>query len=104
MAPVPDMTDEQRRESLHRAMEARTERARLKAEVKAGRVTLAEALAMADESPVVGRMRVRDLLRSLPGWGRGRADRWMKANHIPEGRRVRGLGSRQRAALLEAGE
>ena len=44
-------------------------------------------------------MRVIDLLQSMPGLGKVRARQVMERLRIAESRRVRGLGSKQVAAL-----
>lgn len=97
-AALPERTREQRMEALAEAMAARTMRASVKRRMKRGEVELAAALDM----PVVRRMRVRDLIASLPGCGKARAAKVMAALGIPENRRVGGLGPRQREALLGA--
>lgn len=76
----------------------RSRRAALKRAVKTGDVTLAEALESDD--PASARMRVSELLASLPGMGRVGASQAMARLGIAPGRRVGGLGPRQREALL----
>ena len=48
---------------------------------------------------VIGKMRVVELLQSVPGLGRVRARQTMERLGIAESRRVRGLGVNQVAAL-----
>ena len=48
---------------------------------------------------VIGKMRVVDLLQSMPGLGKVRARQMMERLGIAESRRVRGLGVNQVAAL-----
>ena len=48
---------------------------------------------------VIGKMRVFDLLQSMPGLGKVRAKQLMEQLGIAESRRVRGLGANQVAAL-----
>ena len=62
---------------------------------------LAEALAAADDDPVLSRTRVATVLESLPGVGPARARRVMDELDIADSRRLRGLGPHQRAALIE---
>lgn len=50
---------------------------------------------------VVGGMKVYAALSSLPGIGKVKAKRLMESHAIADSRRLRGLGQRQRAALLE---
>ena len=53
------------------------------------------------EDEVVGRMKVTTLIETLPGYGKAKAEKIMKELGIAESRRLRGLGERQREALLE---
>ena len=96
MNDVPKLTDEQRSAALNRAAEIRRERAALKARVKAGMLPLAEAM----EEDCAKGMRVIQLLQSVPGVGRIRAERMMKDFGIATNRKVGGLGCRQREHLL----
>ena len=66
-----------------------------------GSVTLADALAKADSDDVIGNMRVLAMLEALPGVGKVKARRLMADIEIAENRKVRGLGPKQRIALLE---
>ena len=49
---------------------------------------------------VIGKMRVSELLQSMPGIGKVRARQVMEKLKISETRRVRGLGAKQVAALV----
>ena len=98
MAP-PALTDEQRAEALEKGLAARQARAELKTHLKRGLVTLPDALKeAAPDGPYAG-MKVVSLLEALPGVGKVRARQIMERLGIAENRRVRGLGSVQRAAL-----
>lgn len=97
---LPTLTDADRKRALELAMKARHERTRLKQYMKAGRVSLADAL---DDS-CAQRLPVRQLLASIPGIGTAKAERIMSAYHIAQNRRVAGLGPRQREALLKLEE
>ena len=103
MAP-PVLTDAQRAAALARAAEVRRVRAELKQLLKTGSVTFAELLERAAEDPTVAGMKVYAVLSSLPGIGKVKAKRMMETHGIAESRRLRGLGQRQRAALLGATE
>jgi hypothetical protein len=98
--PLPTLTDEQRRQALEKAAEARRKRAELKAELKSGKRTLKDVLARSGED-IVGKMKVSTVLESLPGVGKVRAAKIMEKLDISASRRVRGLGAKQREALLE---
>lgn len=93
---LPVMTPEQRAEALEKAARVRTARAVLKTRLKSGEVTLADALA---DEEVAGRMKVSQLIEAMPGLGKIRAAGVMERLGIDPGRRVRGLGPRQREAL-----
>ena len=101
MATPPQLNPEQRAAALAKAAEARAARAELKAKLKMGSVSLADALAKADADDVVGKLKVVSLLESLPGVGKVKARKVMDDIGIADTRRVRGLGAQQRAALLE---
>jgi hypothetical protein len=98
--PLPVLNEEQRRQALQKAAEARKKRAELKGELKAGKRTLQDVLhGQGDET--VGKMKVSTVLESLPGVGKVRARKLMEKLDISASRRVRGLGAKQRTALLE---
>jgi hypothetical protein len=97
--PLPALTDEQRKQALEKAAEARKKRAALKAELKSGNRTLGDVLAASNDD-TVGKMKVSAVLESLPGVGKVRATKIMEKLDISASRRVRGLGAKQREALL----
>ena len=53
-----------------------------------------------DEDETVGKMKVSAVLESMPGVGKVRARKIMEKLDISASRRVRGLGSKQKDALL----
>jgi hypothetical protein len=97
--PLPTLTDEQRREALVKAAEARRKRAALKEKLKSGQVSIREILDRKGED-VVGKMKVSNVLESLPGMGKVKARKLMERLDISSTRRVRGLGAKQKDALL----
>jgi len=97
---LPQLTDEQRAAALEKAAAARRARAQLKERLKRGGTTLKQVLADAENDEAVAKLKVSALLESLPGVGRVRAAALMEQFEIAPGRRVRGLGERQRQALL----
>ena len=97
--PLPTLTPEQRQQALEKAAEARRKRAELKAQLKSGNTTLASVLNKEDDD-TVGKMKVASVLESLPGVGKVRARKIMEKLDISSSRRVRGLGSKQKDALL----
>src|SRR5512132_2181558 len=97
--PLPTLTPEQRQQALEKAAEARRKRAELKAQLKSGNMSLATVLAK-DSDETVGKMKVSSVLESMPGVGKVRARKIMEKLDISSSRRVRGLGSKQKDALL----
>lgn len=98
--PVPQLTPEERKQALEKAKLARARRAEVRDQLKSGKLTLAQVIDMKDD-PVVGRMKVSALIETLPGYGKAKAEKVMNELEIAESRRLRGLGQRQRDALLE---
>jgi hypothetical protein len=97
--PLPTLTPEQRQQALEKAAEARRKRAELKSQLKSGNMSLATVLDKEDDE-TVGKMKVASVLESLPGVGKVRARKIMEKLDISASRRVRGLGSKQKNALL----
>ena len=102
MAQPPSLTPEQRAAALEKAAAARKARAELKERLKLGSISLAEVLKQGENDELVGKTKVLAVLESLPGVGKGKARRTMEEIGIADTRRVRGLGSQQREALLAA--
>lgn len=100
MAQPPQLTDEQRKQALARAAEARKVRAEAKELLKTGSMTLSELFAKADEDDLIAGLKVEALIASMPGTGKIKAKRLMESIGIAENRRIRGLGDKQKAALL----
>ncbi len=100
MAP-PEITQEQREAALLKAGEVRRVRAETKELLKMGSLNFSELLAKADEDDMYAGMKIASVLPSLPGMGKIKAKRLMEELHIADNRRLRGLGDRQRQALLE---
>jgi len=98
--PLPTLTEEERKDALPKAAEARRRRAELKAQLKAEKVSLRDILARQGED-VVGKMKVSSVLESLPGVGKVRARKIMEELEISTSRRVRGLGAKQKDNLLD---
>lgn len=98
--PLPPLTPEQRAAALEKAAAARRERAAVKNRLKYSSGSLSEVIDDGKIDPVVGKMKVTELLEAMPGVGRVRARAIMAEVGIAESRRVRGLGANQAAALL----
>jgi ribosomal protein S13 len=84
MATPPILTPEQRAAALAKAAEARTARAAIKVELKQGTLTVAAALESAD--PNVGKVKARKIMEEVG---------------IADNRKIQGLGTQQKKALLE---
>lgn len=97
----PELDPEQRRAALEKAAEVRRIRADVKQMLKTGELGLRQLLDRADGADALARMRVHEVLESLPSYGKARARKLMERLDIARSRRLRGLGRRQRAALLD---
>ncbi len=75
-------------------------RAEVKNRLKNSGATLAEVIQEAKFNEVIAKLRVRDLLQSMPGVGKVRAKEIMDRIGIADSRRLRGLGANQVQALL----
>ncbi len=97
--PFASLTPEQRTAALQKAVQVRSERARLKKDLKSGALDLQTILNL--DGNVVGRMKVVTILESLPKFGKVRARKVLDEIGINELRRVQGLTPRQRRGLEE---
>ena len=96
---LPQLTPEQRQAALDKAAASRRERAEIKNRLKHSGASILDVLREGQINDVIGKMRVIDLLQSMPGLGKVRARQLMERLSIAESRRVRGLGTKQVAAL-----
>jgi hypothetical protein len=97
---VPTLDDDARRRALAGATEARRVRADWKLRLARGEADLADLIDAAATDAAVGKMRVVEALGALPGVGPRGVERILAACAIAPSRRLRGLGVRQREALL----
>ena len=102
--PLPELDPEERAAALQKASRARQIRAELKQMLKAGEVSLADVLDRAESVDALAKMRVVEVLSAMPAYGPVKAERLMDELGIAASRRVRGLGPRQRRALLDVFE
>jgi DNA uptake protein ComE-like DNA-binding protein len=100
MPAPPQLTPEQRQAALAKAAEARKKRAELKNQLKMGTITLSDLFAQSDTNDIIAKTKVISVLESLPGVGKVKARRIMEDHEISETRKIRGLGAKQREALL----
>ncbi|MEI2713309.1 MAG: integration host factor, actinobacterial type [Nocardioides sp.] len=96
---LPPLTPEQRQAALAKAAASRRERAEVKNRLKHSGASISDVIREGETNEVIGKMRVVDLLQSMPGLGKIRARQMMERLGIAESRRVRGLGTKQIAAL-----
>ncbi len=105
MPTPPPQTPEARAAALAKAAISRRVRAEAKEKLKIGSMNLMELFAASDHGDEAGEMlsklKVVSVLESLPGVGKVRARKIMEELEIKESRRIRGLGTNQRKALLE---
>ena len=101
MQQPPQLTPEERARALEVAKASRRERAAAKAEIHKGALSFSTFLELADSNEVLAKMRVIELLESMPGYGKIRAQALMDKFAISPTRRVKGLGRHQRVALLK---
>jgi len=73
----------------------------VKNRLKNSGASIVEVIEEGQANEAVGKMKVVDLLQSMPGLGKKRATQLMERLGIAETRRVRGLGAKQIAALAE---
>ena len=96
--PPPSLDPEARRRNAELAIAARRERSKIKSALKEGALSVREILE--SSSAAAQRMRVIELLTSLPQMGPLRAEILMEKVGISRTRRIAGLGVRQRRELL----
>jgi hypothetical protein len=94
----PQLSNEERRAALEKAAESRKVRAQFKADVKQRKRSWLEAFN--HENEAIRKMRVKELLLSLPGFGEVRASNVMERAGISLTRRVQGVGKSQYESLL----
>ncbi len=97
---LPKLTPEQRQAALEKAARARQVRAEVKNRLKHSGASLGDVIAQAKADEVVGKLKVSDLLQSMPGVGKVKAAEIMQRIGIADSRRLRGLGANQVQALL----
>ncbi|MBQ6453230.1 MAG: integration host factor [Coriobacteriales bacterium] len=97
---LPKLTEADRKAALEKAMMVRQERAKIKAQLKSGELTMAQLMEKVGDE-VVGKIKVKSLLESMPGIGKARAAKIMEDLNIAESRNIKGLGPKQLENLLK---
>ncbi len=97
---LPVLTAEQRQAALEKAAAARQVRAEIKDRLKHSRASLNEVLEESKANQFIGKLKVIDLLQSMPGVGKVKAEEIMGRVGIAANRRLRGLGDNQISKLI----
>ena len=95
----PKISNRFRRKAGEKAVAARRERATIKALVASGELFFFDLFK--DERKSIARMKLIDLLQSVPGIGKVRADLILDRTKISPSRRIGGVGHRQLELLRE---
>jgi hypothetical protein len=95
---APRRSLDQRMEALQRANDIRVKRAKLKKDLKLGRVRFDEILRNPPE--YVSTAKVLDMLMAVPKFGQVKAKRYLNQCRIAESKTIGGLSDRQRAELV----
>ncbi|HEY1366933.1 MAG TPA: integration host factor, actinobacterial type [Gaiellaceae bacterium] len=98
-AQAPERSLDQRMDALKRANDIRVKRAKLKKDLKDGRVQIEEVLREPPE--YVSTAKVVDILMAVPKFGRVKATRFLNACRISQSKTVGGLSDRQRTELIQ---
>ncbi len=96
-APVRSL--DQRMDALQRANDVRVRRAKLKKDLKDGKVKIEQILGSPPE--YVETAKVIDILMAVPKFGRVKAARFLNTCRISQSKTVGGLSDRQRTELIE---
>jgi hypothetical protein len=99
MGAPPILSTDERRAALAKAAESRKIRAAFKTEIKSGQRHWLDAFKSNDEA--IRKMRIKELLQSLPGFGEIRAITILDRAGISHARRIQGIGKTQYQSLLQ---
>lgn len=92
MPTPPKLSPEQRAAALESAKIARRTRAATKEQVRSGELKLLQVIELAATNNAISKMRVSELLESIPGVGKVRSDAILERLGISRTRRIQGLG------------
>jgi hypothetical protein len=98
-AAAPERSLNQRMDALQRANHIRTQRAALKRDMKAGRVSIVALLV--DPPEYLETAKVLDMLLAVPKVGRVKANKVLQQCRVSPSKTIGGLSERQRAELVE---
>jgi hypothetical protein len=97
-AHAPLRSLDQRMDALQRANDVRVRRAKLKKDLKEGKVGIEKILENPPE--YVSTAKVMDILMAVPKFGRVKAARFLNTCRISQSKTVGGLSDRQRTELI----
>jgi guanylate kinase len=100
MRAPPLLTPEERASALAKAKLSRQVRAGVKLGIKNQELSIARVLEIARDDQAIAKMRVVELVESVPGMGKIRAKALLERLNISLTRRVQGLGRHQVESLL----
>ena len=100
MGAPPQLTPEERANALAKAKFSRQVRAGVKLRIKNQDLSIAQVLEIARDDEAIAKMRVLELVESVPGMGKIRAKALLERLHISLTRRVQGLGRHQVESLI----
>jgi len=101
MGTPPQLTPKERQEALLKAAISRKRRAEIKTKMKNAEISFDAILELAKDEDAIAKMRVKELLESLSGVGKVRAQTLMDRLKISPTRRIQGLGRLQIKQLRE---
>ena len=92
MPTPPKLTPEQRAAALEAAKQARRTRSDIKQQVRTGKLKLHQVIELSSTNEAISKMRVSELLESIPGFGKVRVSAILERLGISSTRRIQGLG------------
>ncbi|MDX6645990.1 MAG: hypothetical protein QOK40_1717 [Miltoncostaeaceae bacterium] len=96
---TPERSLDQRMEALRRANDIRSQRAKLKRDLKSGQVTIQRIIASPPDYVLTAK--VFDMLMAVPKYGKVKATKFLNHCRISQGKTMGGLSERQRNELME---
>lgn len=101
MGAPPKLSPEERVNALAKAKLSRQVRAALKLRIKNLELSISQVLEIAHNDDAIAKMRVLELIESIPGMGKVRAKTVMERLDISLTRRIKGLGRHQIDSLIQ---
>jgi hypothetical protein len=97
-ASIPDRSYSQRMSALKDANHIRSYRARLKLDIKAGRISVFDLLSNPPEEIMT--MKLFDLLLAMPHYGRTKVNKSLNYCHVSSSKTIEGMTERQREDIV----